>query len=157
MSFRLGRWKCYMLMLVEQAPWLSRILAVVAVGLAVAGFIISPWVGIAALGIDVFLIVMAMSFVIMAYGICSVTGVNMAMHTLEIGEGEIRAVFEDGKTIGISLEEVRPYKIYPGGILIPVDGKKAGWIWVPAKAFDTAEEFQSFIRDIYRQEIALQQ
>lgn len=136
-------------MLIEQAPWLGWALLGVTVVLAVVGFIFSPWMGIAALGVDAFLVVMAMSFVIMAYGFNSVTGVNMPLHTLSLENNKIRVEFEDGKTVDIAKENARPYKIYPGGVLVPVEGQKKGWLWIPPKAFLTPEEFMVFVKEIY--------
>lgn len=147
--FRLGRAKCYLLMLMEQAPAVGWVLLVLIAGLTTAGFLISPWVGVAALGLDAFIAVMGLNFVIMAFGFNSITGVNMAMHTLSLRGGKVEVEFEDGKTVEIDTADLRPYKIYPGGVLVPVGGARAGWLWVPPKAFPTDGEFRSFISGLY--------
>ena len=148
--FRIGRARCYLLMLVEQAPWLAWTLLAVCLGLAATGFILSPWIGIAAIGFCAFLTVTALSFVIMAYGFHSVTGLNMAMHSLENTPGRLMVEFEDGKQVGIEKSDLRPYKIYPGGVLVPVAGARSGWIWIMPKAFETPEDFAGFMREIYK-------
>lgn len=147
--FSLGRWRCYMMMLVEQARWLLWTLLIVSLALIVAGFVLSPWAGIAAVAIDAFLVVMAVSFVIMAYGFNSITGVNMPPHALQLEGDSIKVEFEDGKSVEVSRKDIRPYKIYPGGALVPVDGARAGWLWVPPAAFDTPEGFTGFMKKIY--------
>lgn len=136
-------------MLVEQAPWLGWTLVVVTVALAVAGFIYSPWIGFAALALNAFLVVTALSFVIMACGFNSITGVNMATHCLSTDSGVVRAEFEDGKTVEVDKKNIKPYKIYPGGVLVPVDGARPGWLWIPPGAFETPEDFQEFLKSLY--------
>lgn len=148
-EFRLPRWKCYCLMLVEQASWVAWTLLLVIVALIAVGFILSPWLGVAAIGYSVFITIMAMSFVIMAYGLNSVTGANMPLHTLTAGNDGIRFEYEDGKTVDIPREDIRPYRIYPGGVLLPVGGKKAGFIWLTPKAFETGGDFAEFLKKIY--------
>ena len=139
-------------MLMHQAPWLGWALLLVTVGLAVAGFLFSPWLGVAAIGVDAFLVVMAMSFVIFAYGFNSVTGVNMTQHSLRATTAGLLVEFEEGDPLTIRKEEIAPYHIYPGGVIVPVGGNRAGWIWVPPRAFESDEDFKDFLKSIYRNE-----
>ena len=148
-EFRLSRWKCYWLMLMHQAAWLGWTLLVVVLGLVAVGFIYSPWMGIAAIGIDAFIVVMALSFVIIAYGFGTITGLNMTNHTLQVESRDIEIGFAEGEPIRIPCSDARPYSIYPGGVLVPVEGKRSGWLWVPPSAFATPEEFQIFLKKIY--------
>ena len=139
-------------MLVHDAAWLGWSLLVVGLGLVVAGFIFSPWLGIAALGVAAFMAVMAMSFVIMAYGFNSITGINMSTHSLALCRGGVAVEFEDGKVVSLNASDVRPYHIYPGGVLMPVAGSRPGWLWVPPKAFESDEDFKEFLKCVYRNE-----
>lgn len=139
-------------MTIEQAPWLGLAVAIVAIGCMVWGFVCSPWYGIAALGFAAFLVVMAMSFIIIAYGFYSITGVNMARHSLVLSEKNLVVEFEDGAPVEIPLEDIRPYKIYPGGVLMPVAGKRPGWLWIPPHAFGENGMFQDFLHAVYHPE-----
>ena len=150
--FQLNRWRCYMLMLIHQAAWLGWLMVLLIVGLTVTGFLLSPWIGIASLGFDIFIVVMVMSFVIMIFGFNSITGINMSMHSLSVGEKYITVTFEDETTIEIDRHDVRPYKIYPAGIIVPVAGKRPGWLWIPPKAFPDDAAFQKFLSAIYNYE-----
>ena len=143
------RWHCYTLMLLHQATWLCWVVLAVTIALAVVGFIFSPWIGIAALGFDIFIVMMALSFSIMVYGFNSITGVNTLNHSFHLDKGKIRVEFEDGEPVEIDRKEARPYHIYPGGVLIPVAGVKAGWLWLPPKAFESDNDFQTFLKEIY--------
>ena len=149
----MGRWQCYLLMAMEQAPALLWGAVGVAVAMATVGFVFSPVLGVAALAVGLFLLVMVLSFVMIAYGFNSITGVNVSGHTLAIADGGVEAEMEDGRKVSIRRDSIRPYKIYPGGVLVPVkgniDGKGEGWLWVPPKAFDTAAEFQGFLKAMY--------
>lgn len=147
--FSMGRWKCYMTMLMHQAPILFWLLAVSLLGLIATGFIFSPWLGIAALGLSLFIAVMVVSTVIMVYGFNSITGVNMSRHSLTATDADIRIDFEEGDPLSVSKQDVGPYRIYPGGIVVPVEGLRKGWLWVPPKAFENDEDFKQFIMRIY--------
>lgn len=148
-SFRVRRFTCYTLMLLHQATGLAWIFGIVAVALAATGFIISPWIGLVALGLDAFLAVMVYTFVITAYGFNSLTGCNMPLHRLVV-DGEYLAVeFEEGSPLAIPRKEVRPYKIYPGGALLPIGGSRPGWVWLPPKAFGNPDDFKNFIKQLY--------
>ena len=149
-QFRMGRWHCYMLMMLHHLPAVTLLLLVALAGAATVGFILSPWHGIAILGIDMFLLVMFASFVIMAYGLGSITGCNTQPHSLHIIPGGLRVEFEEGEEAEISGADILPYKIYPGGVLVPVKGVKAGWVWLPPKAFDTPSDMQVFLKEIYK-------
>ena len=154
--FRLSRMKCYFLMMMEHAPYTTLFLLIVLIGLTTAGFIVSPWYGVAALGFDAFLLVMAMSFVIFVYGFNSVTGANMAIHSLSLDEGGIMVEFEDCKCIKIPREDIGKYKIYPGGALLIVHGTRKGWIWIPPKAFEGCEiSFETFLKGIYDSDLSV--
>lgn len=147
--FTLGRWRCYTMMVMEQAQWLVWTLAILMLGLAVAGFIFSPWAGIAALGVDAFLLVMALSFVIMAFGFNSVTVLNIPRHTVTIDVECLVIEIEDGATEKIPKEDIRPYKIYPGGVIVPVEGLRSGWLWLPPAAFASPDDYQVFLKQMY--------
>lgn len=140
-----------MLLMFEQAPWIGWTLLVLVVGLVVAGFVFSFWMGIAALGLDAFLVVMAMSFVVMAYGFNSITGANLSSHTLSVEGDRLRLEFDDGKSRELPRSEAQPYRIYPGGVVVPLGGKNGGWLWIPPSAFDTPGEFHTFLKAIYKQ------
>ena len=148
-NFRMSRARCYILMLLHQAPIATLLLCLLMASLTVAGFLFSPYIGVATIGVDAFLIVMLLTFVIAVYGFHSVTGCNMADHSLEQTDENVKVIFEDGKEIEISKKEILPYKIYPGGVLVPVKGERAGWLWVPPKAFDTPDEFSLFLKSLY--------
>ena len=148
-KFRMSRWQCYFYMLIHHALWLAWTLLIVISGMAVVGFLCSPWIGIVALGVDALIVVMSMSFVIIAYGFTSITGANMADHALRSEGNVLRIEFEDGKEIEVQKSDIRPYHIYPGGVIVPVEGKKSGWIWIPPRAFETDEEFQNFLKRLY--------
>lgn len=150
--FRLGRTRCYLLMLLEQARWLAWLLLGIVAVLTTAGFTYSPAVGIATLGFDAFLITMALSFVILACGFNSITGVNMSHHSLSVDGGVVTVRFEDGKEIRIAGELIRPYKIYPGGVVVPVSGDRPGWLWVPTGAFERPEDMRLFLKSLYVKE-----
>lgn len=147
--FRMARFKCYFLMLVHQAPWAGWVMLAIVAGLTVTGFILSPWLGIAALGFDAFIIVMVMSFVIFAYGFSSITGVNMMSHCLKVSDGSLSIEFEEGNQVTVPLADIEPYLIYPGGVIIPVKGPREGWLWLPPKAFDEPSDFQNFLKCLY--------
>ena len=151
-QFRISRWRCYLLMLIHDAAWLGWSLLVVVAALIILGFVFSPWIGLAAIGVSAFLVVMALSFVIMAYGFNSITGVNMAKHSLRSEPGSIVIEFEDGHRMEVAKSDIRPYNIYPGGVTAPVDGARPGWLWIPPKAFENDEEFKDFLKSIYRDE-----
>ena len=146
----MNRWHCYLMMLVHDGGWLRWALPAVIVCLIGAGFIHSVWAGIVAVCFSLLLGVMVMSFVIMVYGFNSVTGLNMTPHSLVAGEGTVRADFEEGRPVEVSLADVRPYTVYPGGALVPVAGPRKGWLWVPPDAFDSTEEMQRFLQALYR-------
>lgn len=153
--FRIGRWKCYLLMLAHQAAPLMWILISLCVALSVAGFIISPWIGLASLGFDAFILMSGISFVVFAYGFNSVTGLNMTPHSLEAEEDGLLVRFEEGEPVKIARDELRPYTVYPGGVVMPVGGSKAGWVWVPPKAFESDSDFKTFLSKIYSSEMEL--
>ena len=150
--FSMGRWHCYALMLIHQSRWVAIALAVVVAGLIAAGFIVSPWMGIAAVSFAAFISVMVLSFIILVYGFNSVTGVNMGRHSLSLQGERIRVEFEEGDPVYINCSDILPYSIYPGGVVIPVTGVKAGWLWVPPAAFSSPEDFQQFLKSIYHPE-----
>lgn len=143
------RWHCYWLMLIEQASVVAWLMGIIVAGITVWGFILSPWIGIVAVGFALFIIVMGMSFVIFAYGFNSITGVNMTPHILEKRGNKIICNFADETQVEINCMDIRPYKIYPGGVLVPVVGEKAGWLWIPPKAFESDQVFRSFLQDLY--------
>lgn len=147
--YRMGRWHCYTLMLLHQAPAVGWIMAAAIVALTVAGFILSPWIGVAAIGFDFFILVMGLSFVIMVYGFHSVTGVNMIPHRFAQDGKNLILEFEEGDPEVIPKASLRPYRIYPGGVLVPVEGERRGWIWIPPKAFEDDGRFQGFIKQLY--------
>lgn len=149
-TFSMGRFHCYSLMVMEQAPWAAWSLLVAVVLLVAGGFLISPWAGVAAFGVAAFLAVMVMSFVIMAYGVYSITGVNMAPHSLAVDGHRILVRFDEGDDVEVMCEHAAPYKIYPGGVLVPVEGARAGWLWVPSRAFDHPDALRDFLKLIYR-------
>lgn len=150
--FKMGRWHCYTLMLFHQAPWMGLIMVLLAVGVIVAGFIVSPWSGLASIGFAAFIIVMGMSFVISVYGFSSVTGCNIPPHTVEIEPDKVLVRFEDEKVKEISKADIEPYRIYPGGVLVPVKGAHAGWLWIPAKIFESGDALQLFLKNLYIRE-----
>lgn len=150
--FSMGRWHCYALMLIHQSRWVAIVLTVLIVALIVAGFIVSPWMGIAAISFAAFIAVMVLNFIILVYGFNSVTGVNMGRHSLSLHGDRIMVEFEEGVPMYINCSDILPYSIYPGGVLIPVTGIKAGWLWVPPAAFSTSEDFQKFLKTIYHPE-----
>lgn len=146
------RWRCYLMMMMHDASWLGWVLLVVVIALTTAGFLFSPWIGAAAIGFDAFIVVMAMSFVIMTYGFNSITGVNMSPHAFYMRNGTLIIEFEEGREMEIPRQDIRPYHIYPGGVLVPVEGKRPGWLWIPPKAFENDNEFQIFLKRVYRDE-----
>ena len=150
--YRLARWRCYLLMLMHEAGWLGWTLLLTLAALITAGFIWSPWTGVAAIGVGAFIAVMVMSFMIMVYGFNSITGVNMSMHSLKSEKNRVIIGFENGKELEVVKEDIRPYHIYPGGVIAPVEGKRRGWLWIPPKAFETDEEFKHFLKSIYGNE-----
>ena len=143
------RWHCYLLMLMHDASWLGWSLLAVILILVAGGFIISPWIGIAAIGFALFIAMMAMSFVIMAYGFNSFTGVNMMTHTLAVDGSNITIGFEEGDAIEIDCRSARPYHIFPGGVLLPVSGAREGWLWIPTKAFENDNDMKEFLKTVY--------
>lgn len=147
--FRMMRWQCYLYMMIHQATWLFWLLFMIITGGAVAGFFFSVWAGIVALCIGAFLSVMAFSFVMIAYGFNSVTGLNMTSHRLYSSGEKLVVEFDDGKDIEMPKDDLRPYLIYPGGIIVPLKGGRTGWVWVPPKAFDTDEGFKEFLKSLY--------
>ena len=148
----MGRWHCYFLMLVHQALWVGIVVAALVVAVTVAGFVVSPWAGIASIGFDAFIVVMGVSFVISVYGFSSITGCNMPSHTIRILPDRVDIEFEDEKVISIEKKDIRPYKIYPGGVLVPFTGAHAGWIWVPSRIFETGADFTGFLKNLYRKD-----
>lgn len=148
-QFRMSRSRCYLTMMAFQAPWVGWSLLVLVVVLVAGGFILSPWLGLAAIGVSAFMCVMGLSFVIMSYGFYSVTGCNMSLHSLSLHDKKLIVELEDGKKIEISLKELDHYSIYPGGVVVPVGGARAGWIWIPPRAFETPEEFKQFVKTLY--------
>lgn len=148
-AFRMKRWHCYLVMMIYQARWLMWSLLILVLALISVGFIYSPWVGIAATGVAAFISAMAFSFVIMAYGFQSVTGVNMTEHSLIIRDDKLNVEFEEGDEVSIDKSSIFPYLIYPGGVIVPVEKNGKGWIWLPPKAFVSDEEFKLFLKDLY--------
>lgn len=148
-EFRLGRMKCYLLMLAYQAPTVGWVLGAVVVATLVAGFLVSPWVGLVTVGVDAFLCVMVMSLIIMAYGLGSVTGCNMSLHTLSVTAQTLSVNFEEGSPLVFEKKRLGRYTIYPGGIVVPIDGKKGGWIWVASRAFEQGADMAEFIKRLY--------
>lgn len=148
--FRLKRWKCYLLMLLHDARWVAWTYVAIASVLAIWGFIFSPWIGVAALGLDAFLLAMAMNLVIIAYGFHTLTGVNLSPHSIHIEGNEVEVVPEDGESLFLSRSDFMPYHIYPGGVLLPFGGDRRGWLWLPASAFASGPEMQDFIKAIYQ-------
>lgn len=136
-------------MLMHQAAPLAWGMLALVVAVVTAGFIVSPWVGIAAIGLSAFICVMLLSFVIMTFGFYSVTGANISLHTLALSEHGLTVEFEDGKTLHIARSDISPYHIYPGGVVVPVNGARAGWLWLPPRAFPSPEAFQSFLSGLY--------
>lgn len=162
--FRMRRWHCYFLMLLSQAPAVGWIMLALVAGLTTAGFLFSPWIGIAAFGFDIFIVMMGMSFVIMVYGFNSVTGLNMASHSLHIEGESVIVSFEadenrepvegkpsqpPAKTIEIKKKDLLPYHIYSGGVLIPVEGPRRGFLWLPTRAFPSDTAFSEFLKALY--------
>ena len=148
--FRLGRGRCCLLLMMEQAPAVGWILLAVCIALLVAGFLFSPWAGVAALGVVAFLTVSVFNLVMMACGLNSVTGLNMAPHSLGVEDETVVAEFEDGGRVEVDLADLRPYRIYPGGVVVPVEGSRKGWLWVPPAAFGSPEDFQAFMAGLYK-------
>lgn len=151
-TFRMSRTRCYLLMMLHQAQWLFWLLCIVTVGLVTLGFIYSPWHGVAAIGFSSFIIMMGLSFLIFAFGFNSITGMNLAEHSIETSPAHVRVLFEDGKTVEIDRERILRYKIYPGGVLIPVTGPQEGWLWIPVKAFENPADLNPFLKEVYRKE-----
>ena len=164
--FRMRRWHCYFLMLLSQAPAVGWIMLALVAGITTAGFLFSPWMGVAAIGFDVFIVMMGMSFVIMVYGFNSVTGLNMVSHSLRIVGESVIVSFEaeenpgevdmtpsqsqhPAKNIEISKKDLLPYHIYSGGVLIPVEGPRRGFLWLPTRAFPTDAAFSAFLSALY--------
>ena len=149
-EFRLGRWHCYWLMLIHQAPYWGLAVGLLALAMIVAGFILSPWIGLAAIGFSAFLVVMVVTFVIAVYGFHSITGCNMTPHRLFLTDSRIGVEFDDeGRDLTVSRSEARPYRIFPGGVLVPIEGERAGWLWIPPRAFENDEDFKTFLKKIY--------
>lgn len=148
-TMRMSRWHCYLLMLLHQASWLAWTLVITLIVLVTFGFLHSVATGIASIGLGIFIVVMAMNFVIFAYGFNSITGINITEHALRLEGPVIAADIVDEKSVEIKREHLRPYHIYPGGVLVPVEGNRKGWLWIKASAFDTPEEFQKFMKKIY--------
>ena len=149
--FRMRRWHCYLLLTIHQAPKVGLATAIVAVGLVTAGFIWSPWAGLAAVGVAGFLMVSVLTLVVIAYGFHTMTGLNMSLHSLSLTrEGTVRVQYEDGQTTELPRAEAGRYHIYPGGVLVPFGGKNSGWLWVPPKAFADDWTFRSFLNGIYK-------
>lgn len=144
------------MMLLHHTSWLAWTLLLLVAALIAGGFVISPWVGIAAIGFAAFIVVMVMSFVIFAYGFNSITGLNMTPHSLGIEDGRMMVELADGKTIGMELSGIKPYKIYPGGVMIPFDGPRSGWLWVPPSAFPNDEDFRNFLKSSYKNKDLIQ-
>ena len=163
--FKMGRFRCYWLMLLHQAPAVGWIMLAAIAALTTAGFIVSPWAGLATIGFDIFIVVMGMSFVIMAYGFHSITGVNLSEHTLAIEGDKIKVEFNEtsaetgedserdtapaSRPVEILLKDLRPYSVYPGGVLIPVEGPRKGFLWLPLRAFASDTDFQTFLKSLY--------
>lgn len=147
--FKMGRWHCYFFMLIHQALSVGIIYLLVAAALATAGFIHSVWAGIAALSVDGFLAVMVMSFVIMAYGFNSVTGINITPHSFELDGHRLVVRYEDGKTTEINISDIKPYTIYPGGVIVPVENDRKGWLWITPGAFENPDEMLPFLKALY--------
>lgn len=147
--FKMNRWHCYWLMLIFQAPVVAWITAALVAVFTIVGFIVSPWVGVATLGFDVFFFVMALTFVIAVYGFHSITGCNTAMHSLKAVGEKVVVTFEDEKTIEIEKSNLCRYHVFPGGVLIPVDGARQGWLWLTPKAFESDIDMQIFLKEIY--------
>lgn len=148
----MNRWQCYLYMLIHQASWVAWVTLIVMAGLVAAGFIHSLWAALAAVAVDIFIAVMTMSFVIIAFGFNSITGVNMGSHSLSTNNDGLVIKFDDGKEIEVKKSDILPYHIYPGGVIVPVKGAKAGWVWVPPGAFDTDGEFRNFLKSLYANE-----
>lgn len=145
----MSRRRCYGVMMVHHAMWVAVVMALVSAALIGSGFLFSAGAGIAAIGFSVFLWVMALSFVIFAYGFNSVTVLNMPLHSLGLRGDEIIITFESGEEQTVETASVRPYRIYPGGVVIPVEGAKAGFLWVPSGAFDNPDDMVKFLKLIY--------
>ncbi|MCH5217460.1 MAG: hypothetical protein J1F07_02725 [Muribaculaceae bacterium] len=143
------RWHCYLLMLMHQAPAAGWVVGLLCVALVVAGFIVSPWLGVAALGVSAFIAVMAMSFVVMAYGFYTLTWVNMKPHTFSLSGDSLRIVFDDGREVGVALNQLRPYTIYPGGVLVPVAVEGGGWLWFPGGSQPDGMPLPEFLKRLY--------
>lgn len=148
-DFRMSKFQCYLYMVIEQAQWLGWTVLVLSLALIVGGFMFSVWHGVASIAFAAFLSVMALGFVIIAYGFYSVTGANMTLHSLEIEDRSVSVVSDGEKILELPLSDIRPYRVYPGGAIVPVKGSRSGWLWVPASAFETAEDLSSFLKRLY--------
>lgn len=156
----MSRARCYLLMLMEQAPMVGWSVLGIVILLIVIGFLVSPWIGIAAVGLSAFIVVTAISFVMLLYGFNTLIGLNMSSHFLGIDGDNLVVTVEDEIPLEIQLSRLNPYKIYPGGVLVPVTegdpkinkNSQGGWIWIPTKAFNTDDDFKSFLKRLYEKQ-----
>lgn len=149
-EFRMKTSRYWTTMLLHDATGWLAVFLILLVALTVAGAFIHWSYALYFFAFSLFLFPFIMIVPYMKYSFMRLTPVNVTPHVLTLRKDTIEVTFpESERRHTVSLENLKGYKIMPGGVLIPSGGEGDGWLWLQQSAFETPEEFQQFLTKLY--------
>lgn len=150
-EFKMSRGRYFSTMLLHDIPWWVVGYFIFIIAMGITGAVMAWWYAVILVMLALVIVPFLIWIPYFHYGFKKLTVTNVTPHTLTVNGNDLQITFpETDRTYTIPRSEFKVYKIMPGGILIPSNDKKNGWLWLESSAFDSPEEFQDFLKALLR-------